>query len=77
MVGWSSCCVVCGLIALGDDPANAINPHTTEHNDHPTLRIVIIPHIISHFMHVLYDNGNVNTATKKDQPTFSTGRSTL
>jgi len=54
--------LVCGLIALAG--RLAMNPHTTQHNYHPTLRTVSIPHIISHFILVLYDNGNMNTATK-------------
>jgi len=46
-------------IIQGDDSANAINPHSTT-----TLRTVSIPHIINHFTQLLYDNGDVNTATK-------------
>jgi len=57
-------------VIQGDDPANAINPNTTQYNDHPTLRTVSIPHIISHFIHVLYENGNVNTATKRSSYIF-------
>jgi len=53
------------LVIQGDDPANAINQHTTQHNGHPTLKTVSIPHKISHFIHVLYDNGKVNKTTKK------------
>ena len=32
-------------VIQGEDPANAINPHTTQHNNHPTLRTVD-PHYV-------------------------------
>ena len=32
---------------------------------HPTFKTVSIPHKISHFIHVLYDNGKVNTTNKQ------------